>query len=135
MIKRILFPFALLALTVAPLEAQRRIEQAIHSDTLPRVSVTVDPVLGYLGQLELDVGGRAKAEQHLFGELREGRLARAVIVHFEHFLPANTHTFEYPRLRIGIGSQAAIVKRRLHGVAPTSSKPAGPVVAKRRHVL
>ena len=97
---RCLFPVILLHLTIVPLEAQRRVEQVIHSDTLPRVSVTVNPALGYLGRLELDVGGRAKAEQHLFGELREGRLARAVIVHFEHFLPANTHTFEYPRLRM-----------------------------------
>lgn len=83
-----------------PLEAQRRVEQTIHSDTLPRVAVTVDPALGYLGRLELDVGGRARAEQQVFGELRDGRLARAVIVHFEHFLPGNDHTFEYPRLRM-----------------------------------
>ncbi|MGE5925827.1 MAG: hypothetical protein ACM357_00620 [Gemmatimonadota bacterium] len=84
----------------SPLDAQRRIEQTILSDTLPRVSVSVDPALGYLGRIDLDVGGRAMAEQHLFGELRDGRLARAVIVHFEHFLPGNAHTFEYPRLRM-----------------------------------
>ena len=84
----------------SPLDAQRRIEQTVHSDTLPRVSVSIDPALGYLGRIDLDVGGRARAEQHLFGELRGGRLARAVIVHFEHFLPDNTHTFEYPRFRM-----------------------------------
>lgn len=101
MLPRLLLSSLLLhsALT-APLESQRRVEQTIRSDTLPRVSVTVEPALGYLGRLELDVGGRARAEQHLFGELRDGRLTRAVIVHFEHFLPDNDHTFEYPRLRM-----------------------------------
>lgn len=90
-----------LQLGVVPLlAAQRRVEQTIRSDTLPRVSVTVDPSLGYLGRLELDVGGRARAEQHLFGEIVEGRLGRALIVHFEHFLPGNDHTFDYPRLRM-----------------------------------
>jgi hypothetical protein len=88
------------AALASPLDAQRRFEQTIHSDTLPRVSVSVDPALGYLGRIDLDVDGRARAEQHLFGELRNGRLARAVIVHFEHFLPGNAHTFEYPRLRM-----------------------------------
>ena len=91
----------LIFLGTAPmLAAQRRVEQTIHSDTLPRVSVSVDPSLGYLGRLELDVAGRARAEQHLFGEVVEGRLGRALIVHFEHFLPDNPHTFEYPRLRM-----------------------------------
>lgn len=85
---------------LSPLTAQRRVEQTIHSDRLPRVSVTVDPELGYLGRIDLDVGGRARAEQHLFGKVTGGRLARAVIVHFEHFLPDNPHTFEYPRLRM-----------------------------------
>lgn len=85
---------------VSLLAGQRRVEQTIRSDTLPRVSVTVDPTLGYLGRLDLDVGGRARAEQHLFGEIIEGRLGRALIVHFEHFLPANDHTFDYPRLRM-----------------------------------
>ena len=101
MISRILLAAVPLHFAFAlSLEAQRRVDQVIHSDTLPRVSVVVHPSLGYLGRLELDVGGRARAEQHVFGELRDGRLARAVIVHFEHFLPDNSHTFEYPRLRM-----------------------------------
>lgn len=95
-------PLTLLLLfgTAPALVAQRRVEQTVHSDTLPRVSVSVDPSLGYLGRLEFDVGGRARAEQHLFGEIVEGKLGRALIVHFEHFFPDNGHSFEYPRLRM-----------------------------------
>jgi hypothetical protein len=98
--RRLVTAFALSCTLGSPLHAQRHVTQAIRSDTLPRITVEVAPGLTYLGQVGLDVGGRARAEQHLFGEVRAGRLRRAVIVHFEHFLPDNTHVFEYPRLRM-----------------------------------
>jgi len=93
-------PLGLLVSVSLPLSAQRRVAQVIHSDTLPRITVEIAPELAYLGKVDLDVGGRAAAEQYLFGALDEGRLDQAVIVHFEHFLPGNDHTFEYPRLRM-----------------------------------
>jgi hypothetical protein len=91
----------LLAASAAPaLHAQRSVAQTLRSDTLPRVEVDVDPALTYLGRVDLDVQGKARAEQHWFAEHRGGRIVRAVIVHFEHFLPTNDHTFDYPRLRM-----------------------------------
>ena len=91
---------AALAISAAPLAAQRRVVQAVESDSLPRIRVEVDPAFGYLGRVDLDVAGAATAEQHLFAEVTAGVLGRMVIVHFERWNPGSANSFEYPRLRM-----------------------------------
>lgn len=83
-----------------PQPSERRVEQTVRSSTLPRVAVRVDPALPYLGRVEFDVNGRARAEQFFFAEITDGTLGRTLVVHFEHFLPSNDFTFEYPTLRM-----------------------------------
>ena len=68
----------------------------VVSDSLPRVRVEVDTAFEYLGHVTIPVGATAIAEQFIFAEVRNGRIARAVIVHFEHFFPDNARQFGYP---------------------------------------
>jgi hypothetical protein len=79
-----------------PVHAQRTAVQQVVSDSLPRIRVGVDTSLGFLGRVQFPVGTTAAAEQFIYGEVRDGRLQRAVIVHFEHFLPSNDSRFVYP---------------------------------------
>ena len=44
--------------------------------------------------------GKAKVEQFIFGQVKQGKLGKTMIVHFEHFLPTNDLTFIYPRLHM-----------------------------------
>jgi hypothetical protein len=76
--------------------ARRRIGQVVVSDSLPRIRVEVDTAFEYFGQVTLPVGEVAIAEQFIFAEVRNGRIERAVIVHFEHFFPDNARHFGYP---------------------------------------
>lgn len=79
-----------------PLPARRVVGHVVTSDTLPQVRVEVDTTFDYLGHVTLPVGETARAEQFIFVETRNGRIARAVIVHFEHFFPDNARRFGYP---------------------------------------
>jgi hypothetical protein len=83
-----------------PQPPDRRVEQVVRSSTLPKVTVRVEPALPYLGRVEFDVNGRARVEQFFFAEVTDGTLGRTLVVHFEHFLPSNEFTFEYPTLRM-----------------------------------
>ena len=81
---------------------ERRVDgQTVISESLPKVKVKIDPSFKYLGRVEMDaMQGKAKAEQFIFGEVKEGKLEKAVVVHFEHALPTNDFTFGYPRLKM-----------------------------------
>lgn len=87
---------ALLAPLGATSQTTHRDGQTVHSDANPAIAVHVDPSLPFLGRTELDVRGRARAEQYFFADVQDGKLGRTVIVHFEHFLPTNEYTFGYP---------------------------------------
>lgn len=78
----------------------RRLVQYVQSDALPLASIGVDASLPFIGRVEFDVRGRARAEQFFFSEVRNGRLGRTAIVHFEYFLPDNDATFGYPDFRL-----------------------------------
>jgi hypothetical protein len=67
---------------------------------LPRLQVQVSPEFTYLGEIRFPVDTVAMARQFVYGIADAGRLLRAVIVHFEHFLPSQNRTFVYPRLRM-----------------------------------
>ena len=84
----------------AELRAQREVAHLVHSDSLPTLDVEVSESLTYLGRLRISVDTVAEAEEFVFGDTAQGLLQRAVIVHFEHFLPGTTHTFNYPRLQM-----------------------------------
>jgi hypothetical protein len=92
--------FAVVAVALAPfdLAAQRSVSYTLRSDTLPTLTVNVSSEFVYLGRLAYDVGTTAQAEEFVFADTAGGMLRRAVVVHFEHFLASNSHTFEYPRL-------------------------------------
>ena len=82
------------------LRAQREVDHLVRSDSLPHLEVRVSGALAYLGRLAFAVDTVAQAEEFIFGDTAQGQLRRAVIVHFEHFLPTTTHTFNYPRLQM-----------------------------------
>ncbi len=84
----------------ARLHAQRQVDHLVHSDSLPRLDVRVSGAFAYLGRLAFPVDTVAQAEEFVFGDTAQGQLRRAVIVHFERFLPNTTHTFDYPRLQM-----------------------------------
>jgi hypothetical protein len=60
----------------------------------------VNGTFSYLGHIQFPVDSVAEAEEFVFGQSSGGQLQRAVIVHFEHFLPTSGRSFVYPRLRM-----------------------------------
>ena len=89
-----------LFLIPAALGAQRRVDHVVHSDSLPALSIRVSETFTYLGRIAFPVDSIAEAEEFIFGVIDGNELTRAVIVHFEHFLPGQPHSFRYPRLRM-----------------------------------
>jgi hypothetical protein len=90
----------MLALLVQPVSAQRTVQHVLRSATLPPLTVTVSSDLSYLGQLKYDVGDVARAEEYVFADTARGKIRRAFIAHFEHFIPSNAQVFNYPRLQM-----------------------------------
>ena len=91
----------IVVLTVASVsQGQIGVEQIVRSGDRPAITIKVDTSLGYLGKTALDVEGLAKAEQYWFGEVENGILVRAFIVHFEHFNDDNKNIFRYPQNRL-----------------------------------
>lgn len=88
------------AQSTAPIQ-RRVVGQTLISESLPKLKIKVDPSLKYLGRVEMDaMEGIAKVEQFFFGRVKQGKLGKMLIVHFEHALPTNDFTFGYPRLRM-----------------------------------
>jgi hypothetical protein len=81
-------------------QSRRQEGQVVQSALNPAITVRVDPSLPFLGRTELDIRGQARAEQFYFADVKDGKLGRTVIVHFEHFLPTNDRTFGYPTFRM-----------------------------------
>lgn len=84
----------------APVSAQEAGSHLVRSDSLPRMLVRIAPEFAYLGEITFPVDTVAAARQVVYGIADSGRLVRAVIVHFEHFLPEQDRQFVYPRLRM-----------------------------------
>lgn len=91
---------AMVSLAAAPGLSQRRVVQSVVSDSHPRMSVHVASEFAFLGRAVFPVGTVGEAEQFIFADTAGGAIRRAVIVHFEHFLPSNSRTFDYPRLEM-----------------------------------
>lgn len=80
---------------------QRSVAQTVRSSALPRITVEIDPSFVYLGRgAARAMEDSAEFERFVFGEVREGRLVRAAIVHFERFLPGREGAFNYPSFRM-----------------------------------
>lgn len=100
-----LAPFLLLMLPIAPAgasaqESARTVSWSVDSPARPCVRALVAGDLDFIGRVEGAVmNGRARAERFLFGEVVDGSLRRAVIVHFEGMVDASG-TFDYPRFRM-----------------------------------
>lgn len=66
----------------------------------PAARFIIDPSLDYLGHTESVVmNNQATAEQFWFGEIRNGQLRRAVVVHFERWNDDES-VFNYPTFRM-----------------------------------
>ena len=67
----------------------REIKQIVISEQHPNIQIEVDPVLTYVGNVTFNVDTIGVAEEYIFSDIRDGKMKRTLIVHFEHFLPAN----------------------------------------------
>jgi hypothetical protein len=99
-----------LALLAAPLSCLAQPQNAaanaslrkVHGRTLvsadlPAAELTFGPDFRYVGGQTVNLYGNADAEQHLFVHANlDGVVQRFYWVQFEHFLPTNTHTYNYP---------------------------------------
>jgi hypothetical protein len=81
--------------------AVRRVDDnTVISRNDPAARFVIDRSLDYIGHTEAVVmNGRATAEQFWFGDIREGQLTRAVVVHFEHWNDDES-VFDYPSFRL-----------------------------------
>lgn len=71
--------------------------QTIISNELPAAELTFGKDYRYLGGQAVNLYGNADAEQHLFVKAKStGSVERFYWVQFEHFLPTNTMTYDYP---------------------------------------
>jgi hypothetical protein len=75
----------------------RRVEnQTLISGSLPAAMLTFAPAFKYAGGQRFPLYGVAEAEQHFFVDAdKAGNIRRLYWLQFEHFLPDNTHTYDY----------------------------------------
>lgn len=79
--------------------------QTLFSPELPNASLTVGKEFHYVGGQRVNLYGNADAEQHVFVTSGDhGVVQRFYWIQFEHFLPSNTHTYDYaPTRTVEIG--------------------------------
>jgi hypothetical protein len=100
-----LFLFGLVALLVlatpAP-AADKTPDRVVHGSTItsdhdPVVAIHLPRQANYLGAARWDLYGICDAELHVFVEADEHKhVQRLYWVQFEHYLPDNNHTYNYP---------------------------------------
>ena len=95
-----LSPAAAQAVAASP--PSRGVVQTVNSTALPRITVRIDPALHYIGRGQgVAMQETARYERFLFGEVKDGKLLRAAIVHFEEMIPGKDGgAFNYPRFRM-----------------------------------
>ena len=83
------------SLATTPVERQVR-GQTIISNRLPAADLTFGNDFRYVGSQVVNLGGVADAEQHVFVKgPSTGPVERFYWVQFEHFLPSNSHSYNY----------------------------------------
>jgi hypothetical protein len=82
----------------APDAALRQVQgQTIISNEVPRADLTVSKEFHYVGSQRVNLYGMADAEQHVFVVAGAGGLVeRFYWVQFEHRVPSDKHTYNYP---------------------------------------
>ena len=71
--------------------------QTIFSEALPGAELTFGKDFWYVASQLVNLYGNAEAEQHLFVKAGgAGLVEKFYWVQFEHFLPTNTRTYDYP---------------------------------------
>jgi hypothetical protein len=74
--------------------------QVLTSDHAPAVQITFAPQFKYAGGQRFLLYGVAEAEQHFYVQSNSsGQVERFYWVQFEHYLPDNTHQYDYPSKR------------------------------------
>jgi hypothetical protein len=69
----------------------------IISPELPKAELTFGKDFQYVGARQVNLYGRAEAELHLFAKIGKGFVIEAFYwVQFEHRLPSDQHTYNYP---------------------------------------
>lgn len=70
--------------------------ERLESGEAPKATLEFAKEFKYLGGQRFPLYGVAEAEQHFFVKLaQDGSAAQIYWVQFEHYLPSNTHTYEY----------------------------------------
>lgn len=68
----------------------------IISQKLPALRIKFDGAYTYAGSQQFVLYGVAYAEQHFFVDAdKDGRIRRLYWLQFEHYLPTNTHSYDY----------------------------------------
>jgi len=102
------FPLAAVAISITLLAQNSdstRLERQAHGQVLtsrhdPAVQITFDSGFKYAGGQRFILYGVAEAEQHFYVRASaSGQIERFYWVQFEHYLPDNTHTYDYPSKR------------------------------------
>jgi hypothetical protein len=74
--------------------------QVLASQHDPAVQITFAPQFKYAGGQRFLLYGVAEAEQHFYVQANSsGQVERFYWVQFEHYLPNNTHQYDYPSKR------------------------------------
>jgi hypothetical protein len=70
--------------------------QTIISNEVPRADLNFGKDFQYVGGQRVSLYGMADAEQHVFAAASKGVVERFYWVQFEHRLPGDKHTYNYP---------------------------------------
>lgn len=83
--------------------------QVLTSASDPAVQITFAPQFKYVGGQRFSLYGVAEAEQHFYVKSNNGQIDRFYWLQFEHYLPDNTHQYDYPSKRtVDIGGMSFI---------------------------
>ena len=115
--------------------AEREVKgQTIISDSLPAADLTFANDFHYVGSQIVNLYGTADAEQHVFVAGPPGQVERIYWIQFEHYLPSNSHTYNYrPERTTDIGGLQFIYDVQAYsdysGAIQDPKSDAGAVVA------
>src|SRR3954465_6628048 len=99
---RSLFALALLTFATAAATADKSPERSVHGSTIksshdPAVEIHLPRSAKYAGAARWDLYDICDAELHVFVEADAKKQVRRLYwVQFEHYLPDNNHTYNYP---------------------------------------
>jgi hypothetical protein len=92
-----LLPSAVVAQKAASSDSLREVRgQTIVSNAVPRADLNFGKDFQYVGGQRVNLYGMADAEQHVFAVASKGVVERFYWVQFEHRLPSDKHTYNYP---------------------------------------